>query len=152
MIHVNIPDEGIKIEGTLTEIVSDVCTVLAEICDKSKIDPYFLIGYVKSTFLTGYRITHENMDEDHDDAMVEMLKGMAHIFSGYRGYETEENETKEEDKTESYVEQAKALFGTEEDETIREFFESLRRMSDDKDERSKETVQGTGRRARRRLH
>jgi len=67
MIHVNIPDEGIKIEGTIGDIVADVCTVLAEICDESKIDPEFLIDKVKDTFLTGYRKAHEEDDEDDED-------------------------------------------------------------------------------------
>ena len=66
MIHVDVDiDKGIahvEVNGPLSVIIADICTVLREVCEDGDIDPEWLIDILKNAFLDGMK--REKAKED----------------------------------------------------------------------------------------
>ena len=120
LIYVNINDkeQQLQIEGSVGMIVADICVVLKEICDGG-IEPEWLIGMLKDTFLDGMKQIQEKGEGFGSDLECEVeCEGMS------------------KDMLKDLIEKLISGLGEGAEE-------------DDKDERSKETLSGANRRYRR---
>ena len=66
LIHVDVDFENekvhVEVQGSLSVVIADICTVLREVCEDGDIDPEWLIEALKATFLDGMK--REKAKED----------------------------------------------------------------------------------------
>ena len=106
MIHVEVDFKSekahVEVNGQLSTLIADICTVLREICEKcDDLDPELLIDVLKTSFLYGMKREKEReAGEEHGvefeaEADGDMIKEfLKKLIEGYG--EGAENEVKDE--------------------------------------------------------
>lgn len=102
MIHVDVDIDKriayVEVNGALSDILADICTVLREMCEDGNIDPEWLIDALKATFLKGMKREKERKEHEVEyEAEVDggvLKEFLEKVIGGDK--EGAENEVKDE--------------------------------------------------------